>query len=41
MKTINENKFRTLSNEQLNETLGGYYIIITMGNGQKIRIKMT
>jgi|ThiBio_inoc_biof_1041523.scaffolds.fasta_scaffold07677_2 hypothetical protein len=42
MKTINSNKFRTLSNEQLNSTLGGegYYVIITLPNGQKVRVNV-
>jgi len=40
MKTINENNFRSMTAEQMNETRGGYYIIITFPNGKKIRIKV-
>jgi len=38
MKTINNNNFRQLSPAQLNETKGGYYVIITLANGQKVRV---
>ena len=38
MKTINENKFRKLNAEQLNETKGGFYVIVTLPNGTRIRI---
>lgn len=41
MKTINEKKFRTMNAEQMNETMGGYYIIVTLPNGQKVRIRMS
>ncbi|MDD2285766.1 MAG: hypothetical protein PHQ11_10255 [Paludibacter sp.] len=40
MKTINENKFRKLNAEQLNETMGGYYIMVTLPNGQRIRVRV-
>ena len=40
MKTIKENKFRTLNGEQLNEVMGGYYIIITLPNGKIVRVKV-
>jgi hypothetical protein len=39
MKTI-ESNFRKLSSEQLNQTIGGYYIMITLPNGQKIRVRV-
>jgi hypothetical protein len=38
MKTINENNFRKLSTEQLSETKGGFYVIITLPDGRKIRV---
>lgn len=38
MKTINENKFRKLNAEQLNETKGGYYVILRLPDGTRIRI---
>ena len=40
MKTTIDNKFRTLSREQLNETIGGYYIIITLPDGRIVRVKV-
>jgi hypothetical protein len=40
MKTINENKFRKLNEEQLNETKGGYYVDLILPNGRVIRIKV-
>ena len=39
MKTI-ENNFRKISSEQLNQTIGGYFIMITLPNGQKIRVRV-
>ncbi len=39
MKTINNN-LRKLSTEQLNQTVGGYYVIITLPNGQRIRVRV-
>jgi hypothetical protein len=39
MKTINVNSLRKLSKEELNETLGGgYYVIITLPDGSKVRV---
>lgn len=38
MKTINQNNFRTLSEKQLNETKGGYYVILTLPDGTRVRI---
>jgi len=40
MKTINENNFKSMSIEQMNETKGGYYIMITLPNGQKVRVRV-
>ena len=37
MKTINE-KFKKLNAEQLNETKGGYYVILTLPDGTRVRI---
>lgn len=39
MKTI-ENNFRKISPEQLNQTVGGYYIMVTLPNGQKVRVRV-
>ncbi len=39
MKTINNN-LRKLSTEQLNQTIGGYYVIITLPNGKRIRVRV-
>lgn len=39
MKTINNN-LKKLSTEQLNQTIGGYYVIITLPNGQRIRVRV-
>jgi bacteriocin-like protein len=37
MKTINN--FKQLSKEELNETIGGgYYVIITLPDGSKVRV---
>ncbi len=38
MKTINENNFRKLSTEQLSETKGGFYVILTFPDGTKVRV---
>lgn len=38
MKTTNN--FKELSKEQLNQTIGGYYIMITLPNGQKVRVRV-
>jgi hypothetical protein len=39
MKTTNLNNFKKLTNEQLNETFGGgYYVIITLPDGSKVRV---
>lgn len=38
MKTIHEYKFKTLSAEQLNETNGGYYVILRLPDGTKVKI---
>jgi len=38
MKTINEKNFRTLSVEQLSETKGGFYVILTLPDGTKVRV---
>lgn len=35
MKTINENNFKSMSIEQMNEAKGGYYVIITLPNGAR------
>jgi hypothetical protein len=40
MKTINENKFRKLNAEQLNETMGGFYVIIILPDGTRVRVKV-
>jgi hypothetical protein len=39
MKTINNN-LRKLSTEQLNQTVGGYYVIITLPDGSKVRVRV-
>ena len=38
MKTINDNNFRTLSTEQLSETKGGFYVILRLPDGTKVKI---
>jgi hypothetical protein len=38
MKTINDNNFRTLSTEQLSETKGGFYVVLILPNGRKIKV---
>ena len=38
MKTINNNNFRTLSTEQLSETKGGFYVILRLPDGTKIKV---
>ena len=38
MKTINENNFRQLSTEQLSETKGGFYVILILPDGTKVRV---
>jgi bacteriocin-like protein len=38
MKSINN--FKELSKEQLNQTIGGYYIMVTLPNGQVVRVRV-
>jgi hypothetical protein len=38
MEKINENKFRKLNVEQLNEVKGGFYVILTLPDGTKVRV---
>jgi hypothetical protein len=38
MKTINN--FKELSKEQLNQATGGYYIMVTLPNGQVVRVRV-
>ena len=38
MKTINDNNFRTLSTEQLSQTKGGFYVILILPDGTKVRV---
>jgi hypothetical protein len=39
MKSMKLNNLKKLTNEQLNETLGGgYYVIITLPDGSKVRV---
>ncbi len=40
MKTINENKFRKLNEQQLNETIGGYYVVITLPDGRVVTVRV-
>jgi hypothetical protein len=40
MKTINENKFRKLSTEQLNDSKGGYYVNIILPDGTVVRVRV-
>jgi hypothetical protein len=38
MKTINDFKAKQLSIEQLNEAKGGFYVILTLPDGTKVRV---
>jgi hypothetical protein len=40
MKTIDNNKLRKLNIEQLNETIGGFYVIIILPDGTRVRVKV-
>jgi hypothetical protein len=40
MKTINDNNFRKLNIEQLNETIGGFFVVIILPDGRRIRVKV-
>ena len=40
MKTINNNSFRKLNPSQLNDTKGGYIVMITLPNGDKVRVRV-
>jgi hypothetical protein len=40
MKTINNNNFRKLSSDRMNETMGGYYVVITLPNGRVITVRV-
>jgi len=39
MKTINENNFRQMTAEQMNETMGGFNVIIILPDGKKVIVK--
>lgn len=38
MKTIQENNFKTLNAIEMNEVKGGYYMIIILPDGRKIKV---
>ena len=38
MKSID--KFKKLNPEQLNETKGGYYVLLIMPDGTRVRVKV-
>lgn len=38
MKTIQENNYKTLNASEMNEVKGGYYILVTLPDGRKVRI---
>ncbi|MEA4984339.1 hypothetical protein SDC9_35406 [bioreactor metagenome] len=40
MKTIDQNKFRTLNAKQMNEAMGGYYVVITLPNGKVVVVNV-
>ncbi len=38
MKTIQQNQFRTLNAQQMNEVKGGYFVIIVAPDGKRYKI---
>lgn len=40
MKTINDNNFKSMSLEEMNAAKGGYYVMITLPDGRKVRVRV-
>ncbi|MEA4984338.1 hypothetical protein SDC9_35407 [bioreactor metagenome] len=40
MKTLTDNRFRTLNAKQMNDVMGGYYVVITLPNGKVVVVNV-